>query len=158
METNRAPKKNTAGVVKSSDIRFTTAPVYAEIKKLTGVDWRKAYDPTPKNAKGDTLEKKWKGPNIFMNPPFSKSKKFVGKLMDEMESNKGIKKALIILPWYQVESKKERVTQRAAWFAKERRRMGKFNYKQFHLGNQPFYNPIDKKEILVRVYAIYLKR
>ena len=24
--------------------------------------------------------------------------------------------------------------------------------------NQPFYNPLEKKEILVRVYAIYLRR
>ena len=33
-----------------------------------------------------------------------------------------------------------------------------FNFKKYHLSNQDFYNPIDKKMTKVRVYAIYLKK
>lgn len=153
------PKNNKSGTIKETDIRFTQASTFTLLKDLTGVNWREAYDPTPKSSKRDTLDKDWnKKANIFLNPPFSKARFFVKKLVEEMEKHKSIKKALIILPWYFVEDKKERVTSGAKWFKSLRIRMGKFNFKKYHLKNQDFYNPIDKKMTKVRVYAIYLKR
>ena len=87
----------------------------------------------------------------------SSNKKNVKKLMDEMDKNKTIKKAAIILPWYFVENYAGRVTSGAKWWPSLRKRMTPYNYKRFHLGNQPFRRP-DGKEIMVRVYAIYLSR
>jgi 16S rRNA G966 N2-methylase RsmD len=153
------PKNNKSGAIKESDIRFTQGSTFKLLKELTGVNWREAYDPTPKSSKRDTLDKDWnKKANIFLNPPFSKARYFVKKLVEEMEKHSSIKKALIILPWYFVEDKEERVTSGAKWFKALRRRMGKFNFKKYHLSNQDFYNPIDKKMTKVRVYAIYLKK
>ena len=73
-------------------------------------------------------------------------------------NHKSIKRALIILPWYFVEDKEDRVTSAAKWYKSLRRKMSKFNFKKYHLKNQTFYNPIEKKNILVRVYAIYLHK
>jgi len=81
--------------VKESDIRFTSNNVFELLKKNTGVDWKKAFDPTPKNSKINYLEKEWTSSKIFLNPPFSKSKIFVTKLIDEMYKHQSIKKALI---------------------------------------------------------------
>ena len=153
------PKKNIAGSIKESDIRFTNISTFILLKELTGVEWRNAYDPTPKSSKTDSLNKDWnKKENIFLNPPFSKARFFVEKLLNDMDKFKSIKKSLIILPWYFVEDVKDRVTSGAKWYKKLRRRMAKYNVKIYHLKNQPFYNPIDKTESLVRVYAIYIYR
>jgi len=153
------PKNNIVGKIKETDIRFTQNSTFKLLQDLTGINWKDAYDPTPKSAKRDTLDKDWnKKPNIFLNPPFSKARFFVKKLIEEMEKHKTIKKSLIILPWYFVEDKEERVTSGANWFKSLRKRMSKFNFKKYHLKNQEFYNPIEKKMTLVRVYAIYLSR
>lgn len=145
--------------IKESDIRFTSSETFKLLEKLTGIDWKKSYDPTPKLSKNNTLDKDWnKNANIFLNPPFSKARFFVKKLIYEMENHKSIKRALIILPWYFVEDKEDRVTSGAKWYKSLRRKMSKFNFKKYHLKNQPFYNPIEKKNILVRVYAIYLHK
>jgi len=153
------PSSNKSGAIKESDIRFTQGSTFKLLKELTGINWKEAYDPTPKSSKRDTLDKDWnKKANIFLNPPFSKARFFVKKLVEEMEKHSSIKKAMIILPWYFVEDKKERVTSGAKWLKSLRRRMGKFNYKKYHLKNQEFYNPIDKKMTNVRVYGIYLSR
>lgn len=152
-------KKNLAGEIKQSDVRFTQPETFNLLKELTGVNWREAYDPTPKKGKKDLLDKDWnKKPNIFLNPPFSKARFFVKKLVDDMDKFSSIKKSLIILPWYFVEDVKERVTSGAKWFKALRRRMSKYNYKKYHLKNQPFYDPFNKKMTNVRVYAIYLSR
>ena len=153
------PSSNKSGTIKESDIRFTQGSTFKLLKELTGINWKEAYDPTTKSSKRDTLDKDWnKKANIFLNPPFSKARFFVKKLVEEMEKHSSIKKAMIILPWYFVEDKKERVTSGAKWLKSLRRRMGKFNYKKYHLKNQEFYNPIDKKMTNVRVYGIYLSR
>mgnify|MGYP003631083000 CR=1 FL=1 len=158
-DKNNNPNKNKSGSIKETDIRFTQGSTFKLLKELTGVDWKKAYDPTPKSSKRDTLENDWnKKPNIFLNPPFSKARYFVKKLVEEMEKHSSIKKVMIILPWYFVEDVKARVTSGAKWLKALRRRMGKFNYKKYHLKNQEFYNPIDKKMTNVRVYGIYLSR
>jgi hypothetical protein len=143
--------------IKDSDLRYTTKTTFDEIKKLTGEDFSKAYDPTPVNPKKDAFKLNWIAPKIWLNPPFSKARFFVKKLMDEMDKNKTIKKAAIILPWYFVENYAGRVTSGAKWWPSLRKRMTPYNYKRFHLGNQPFKRP-DGKEIMVRVYAIYLSR
>ena len=153
------PKDNKVGVIKETDIRFTQGSTFKLLEELTGINWKDAYDPTPKSSKRDTLDKDWdKKPNIFLNPPFSKARFFVKKLVEEMEKHKSIKKSLIILPWYFVEDKKERVTSGARWLKSLNKRMRKLNLKKYHLKNQQFYNPIDKKMTLVRVYALYLSK
>ena len=145
--------------VKQSDIRFTKKSVFNKLKELTGINWMTAYDPTPKNSKTNTLDKSWNYSKIFMNPPFSKSSTFFPKMVDEFIKNKKTKKVLVILPWYQVEDIKSRVTSRPKWYSREIKRLKKVaNIKTEHLGNQEFYNPIDKKMTNVRVYGIYLSR
>lgn len=143
--------------IKESDVRFTQNSTFKLIKELTGIDFKKAYDPTPKNPKINSLKLDWKHKDIFLNPPFSKAKVFVKKLLDDMDKFKEIKNALIILPWYFVEDYKDRVTSGAKWYKSLRSRMSKYNFKRYHLKNQPFKRP-DGKEVFVRVYAIYLSR
>jgi hypothetical protein len=66
---------------------------------------------------------------------------------------------MIILPWYFVENKEERVTSGAKWYRLFINRIRNlFNVRQYHLKNQKFYNPNIKEDILVRVYGIYFKR
>ena len=108
------------------------------------------------NKEFDALKQDW-NEDFFMNPPFSKAKVFVKKLLDDMDKFKEIKNALIILPWYFVEDYKDRGSSAAKWYKSLRNRMSEYNFKRFHLKNQPFKRP-DGKEVLVRVYAIYLSR
>ena len=143
--------------IKDSDIRYTQNSTFKLIDELTGIDFKKAYDPTPKDPKVNSLNLDWKHKDIFLNPPFSKAKVFVKKLLDDMDKFKEIKNALIILPWYFVEDYKDRVSSAAKWYKSLRNRMSEYNFKRFHLKNQPFKRP-DGKEVLVRVYAIYLSR
>ena len=143
--------------IKDSDLRYTTKITYDLIKKLTKIDFSNAYDPTPADPKKDAFKEDWKAPKIWLNPPFSKARFFVKKLLDDMDKFKSVKKAAIILPWYFVEKYARRVTSGAKWWPTLRARMSKYNYKRYHLGNQPFKTP-DGKEVLVRVYAIYLSR
>jgi len=144
-------------IIKDTDVRFTSNEVFKKLKELTGIDWKKGYDPTPRNAKSNTFNKPWNKATIFLNPPFSKSKIFVEKLVTDMEQYKQVKRALIILPWYQVECVETRVTGCSKWFRKLRPRMSKLKFKKYHLKNQKFLKP-DGGSILVRVYAIYLSR
>ncbi len=69
--------------VKDSDLRFTTPATFARFRDMTGVDWEGAYDPNPRNPTIDALSTSWDAPAIYLNPPFSKSRLFVRKLLDE---------------------------------------------------------------------------
>lgn len=144
---------------KDTDYRFTTDEVFNTINELTGVDWKKAYDPTPKNHKKDTLNIDWDATKIFLNPPFSLSHKFVPKLFEEIDKNKKIKKALIILPWYQIENVKTRVSNSPIWSKILLKNTKKKDYTitKYHLGNSKFKKP-NNEISLVRVYAVYIKR
>lgn len=147
--------------VKESDVRFTTNSVFNTLKDLTNIEWNKnTYDPTPKNSKIDTLDLNWnKKEKIYLNPPFSRARFFIKKLEEQLIKWKSIKKVMIILPWYFVENKEERVTSGAKWYRLFINRIRNlFNVRQYHLKNQKFYNPNIKEDILVRVYGIYFKR
>ena len=50
----------------------------------------KAYDHTPRKPEKDALSISWDASNIYMNPPYSKAKVFVAKLLDEMDRNNRI--------------------------------------------------------------------
>tara|TARA_R110002051_G_C8381402_1_gene445187 strand:- start:47 stop:487 length:441 start_codon:yes stop_codon:yes gene_type:complete len=144
--------------IKDTDVRYTSNEFFKNMKIVTGINWKKAYDPTPKNPKRDALNISWNKKEIYLNPPFSKSRYFVKKLLDEMDkADSKIKKALIVLPWYSVENVKHRVSSRPKWYGKLRKRMSKYNVKRFHMSNQKFLTP-KGKEIQVRVYIIYLKK
>ena len=150
-------KKDKQMKIKDSDLRYTTKTTFDLIKKLTKTDFTKAFDPTPIDPKKDAFQENWNHKKIFLNPPFSKARFFVKKLLDDMDKYKEIKKAVIILPWYFVENYAGRVTSGAKWFRNLRPRMSKYNFKRYHLGNQPFKTP-EGRIVLVRVYAIYLSR
>lgn len=142
---------------KESDIRYTSNELFNLLKELTNINWKRAFDATPINPNENYLNLKWNYKNIYLNPPFSKARIFVKKLLDEMDSNEKIKNALIILPWYHVENYKHRVTSGSKWYKVLRRRMSKYNVDRIHLGNQLFITP-EGNEIYVRVYAFFLRR
>lgn len=154
-------KKNVAGDIKKTDIRFTQPETFTLLKELTKINWKEAYDPTPKSGKSDTLDKNWNiKSNIFLNPPFSKARFFIKKLAEELIKFSSIKRAMVILPWYFVEDIKERVTSGAQWYKTFKRQMKKQKYfiKEYHLKNQPFYDPFKKETTMVRVYGIYISK
>lgn len=143
--------------IKESDIRFTSNEFFQNMKEVTNVNWKTAYDPTPKNPKKDGLKTSWNYKKIYLNPPFSKARYFVKKLLDEMKNKTIIKEALIVLPWYFVENYKHRVTSGAKWYKSMRRKMSKYKVDRIHMGNQKFITP-EGKEIFVRVYIFHIKR
>ena len=112
--------------MKDSDVRYTPPEFYRELHELTGVNWRRANDATPKNHKSDSLKRRWRGNSYYLNPPFSQASSFVKKALDELSASDGPQRVLIVLPWYFVENKKHRVTSAPQWFLKARRRMRRF--------------------------------
>ena len=101
--------------MKETDFRWTPRSLYKEIRRRTGITAR-FYDPVPRNSKRDALKRPWKSiRSVYVNPPFSQSKLFAEKLLDELRVN-NISSAILILPWYQVEDVDHRVTSAPKWF------------------------------------------
>ena len=108
--------------MKESDSRYVPPEFWAEAKRLTGVNWRRASDVTPRNHKTDSLKRKWRAKRVYMNPPFSQSQKFVSYALDQLTKG-NIQELLILLPWYQVQRRKGWTIQPPQWWRKAQRRM-----------------------------------
>ena len=147
---------------RKSDTRYSQTSMIKKINKLTGKRWGSAYDPTIGETKdeSDAMTKKWNKTNIYLNPPFSESKRFVTKLVRDMTKYKKVKHAMIILPWYQVEDKPGRAknVKKPQWHHDLEDDMQQLNKKEYNLGNQQFYDPHNEKHVKVRVYGIHLKK
>ena len=143
--------------VKASDLRYTTVEAFKQLREATGIDWTSAYDPTPRNPQIDALTINWDAPHVYLNPPFSKARLFVNKLLDELDRCAVIQRALVILPWYHVEDKAGRVTSCAPWYPAVRKRMDKYNVCVFHR-KLLFQDPSRKEPHKYTIYAFYLNR
>ena len=154
---------------RKSDSRYSQKSMVKELNKLTGKRWGDAYDPTigetKKEGGRDAMKRDWskdmgRHKNLYLNPPFSQSKHFVRKLVGHMKTNKKVKHAMIVLPWYQVEDKPGRAknVKKPDWHKDLDGDMRKLNKKEHDLGNQRFYDPHDKKDVNVRVFGIHLSQ
>lgn len=148
-----------AGKILQRDLRYTTDATFDIIEEITSIDWKPAYDPIPATAKvgQDSLTMSWnEKANIFLNPPFSKSRYFVWKLLGEMDKYETIKRALVVLPWYQV--KGEHLGHPSLWFSKLAARLEKYNVEIEPIKNATFWDPFAEKETKPRVFAVILSR
>ena len=150
---------------RKSDSRYSQKSMMKELNKRTGKRWEQAYDPmvgeTKKGGQTDAMKTDWnKKSSVYLNPPFSDSKRFVRKLVGDMKKDKKIKNAMVVLPWYQTESKTENRSRsyKPQWHHKLDPDMKTLNKKEHNLGNQPFWNPHKKEMVNVRVYGIHLSR
>ena len=154
---------------RKSDTRYSDKSMVRQLNKITGKRWGDAYDPTigetKKGGTHDAMKTDWskdmgRHKNIYLNPPFSQSKHFVRKLVGHMKTNKKVKHAMVILPWYQVEDKAGRAknVKKPQWHKNLEKDMKQLNKKEHYLKNQEFYNPYNKKNVKVRVYGIHLSQ
>jgi hypothetical protein len=109
---------------KKSDARYTPPEYFVEAKRHTGINWRRAKDMAPKNAKVDSLSRPWNG-RVFVNPPFSQSKIWAEYLLDQIKKG-DVTSALLILPWYSFENVASRVVPRPKWMHRWLRRARPF--------------------------------
>jgi len=154
---------------RKSDSRYSQKSMVKELNKLTGKRWGDAYDPTigetKKEGGRDAMKRDWskdmgRHKNLYLNPPFSQSARFVKKLVGHMKTDKKVKHAMVVLPWYQVEDKAGRAknVKKPQWHKKLEKDMKQLNKKEHYLKNQEFYNPYNKKNVKVRVYGIHLSQ
>jgi len=154
---------------RKSDTRYSDKSMVKQLNKITGKRWGDAYDPTigetKKGGTHDAMKTDWskdmgRHKNIYLNPPFSQSARFVKKLVGHMKTDKKVKHAMVILPWYQVEDKPGRAAgvKKPQWHHNLDDDMKKLNKKEHHLKNQTFYDPHNKKNVKVRVYGIHLSQ
>ena len=109
--------------MKSTDVRYTPPEAWAEFEHLTGGEWESATDACPKNYKVDMLRTKWTEKRYYCNPPFSMSRYFVQKILDELARPGGPDEVLLLLPWYQWEDVESRVTSLPKWAVRAQNEM-----------------------------------
>ena len=152
---------------KLTDSRYTQNSTYEELNKRSRMRtrWQDAYDPmvgeTRAGGQQDAMLKDWgKESSIFLNPPFSNSQRFLKKLVGTMEQSETLNDAMVLLPWYQVEDQVENRTRsyKPKWHHNLDPAMKELNKREHKLGNQPFWDPHNKKMVHVRVYGVELSK
>ena len=86
--------------MKASDCRYTPPEAWERFERLTGKEWKTAVDACPRNFSVDMLLTEWKDERYYCNPPFSMSRHFVKKILNELDAGRP-REVLLLLPWYQ---------------------------------------------------------
>ncbi len=145
--------------MKQSDVRYTPPEFWGEVRKLTGINWKLARDATPKHHRVDMLQRPWSARSYYVNPPFSRSRFFVEKILDELDAGRP-KRVLLLLPWYQTENVPHRVTSLPKWSKQAQKRMRPY-LKGKHSMYVKFIHPdpkIGQYKTPLHVYVFHLER
>jgi hypothetical protein len=92
------------------DKRYTPPELFEDLKRQTGVNFKRAMDPAPINPKKDGLKRKWRAKSVYLNPPFSELKKWVEYAMVEYKSGRIKNNLAIVVPWYAFKDRPNAVT------------------------------------------------
>ena len=87
------------------DKRYTPPEMFQDLKEQTGVNWKRAMDPTPINPKRDGI-RPWRAKYVYLNPPFSQLKKWVTHAMSEWRLGRITGGLAIVIPWYAAKKRK----------------------------------------------------
>jgi hypothetical protein len=90
MVTRRMPLKDQTAITPPSVYTFLTS-VWGLTQPL--------FDPCPAHHTGPSgLDTKWKGPDVYVNPPFKHVDQWVRKTLHELAENRAVRRVAMLLP------------------------------------------------------------